>query len=239
MLKIYPVALALLLVLVYPRRLGLRLLLALALLAALPFLMQEPGYVLRQYQLWYERVAHGDSYRRCWPLVDGYRDLWQIIRAWEMPDRPAPVHPAPTRRRRRLCRPSPSWRSSAWGRARETLFAVLSLATAWMLVAGAGPGVLHLRPGGPHAGRVAGPHGGRPESPRPLPRRVRLRPVDALRGRGGPYSPMIRLYQASGLQPLGVILYSVGFVGSLAGRLIRPATAPGRRETAPALSRAA
>src|SRR5207253_1608455 len=42
--KIYPVALALLLVLVYPRQLGWRLSLALAIGLVLPFGMQRPGY---------------------------------------------------------------------------------------------------------------------------------------------------------------------------------------------------
>src|SRR5215469_480751 len=51
-LKIYPLSVGLLLVLVYPRQLGWRLLLALALMGVLSFVLQQPGYVLDQYQRW-------------------------------------------------------------------------------------------------------------------------------------------------------------------------------------------
>jgi hypothetical protein len=51
-LKIYPLSVGLLLVLLYPRQLGWRLLLALGLMGILSFLLQQPGYVLEQYQRW-------------------------------------------------------------------------------------------------------------------------------------------------------------------------------------------
>jgi hypothetical protein len=84
-LKVYPLALGLLLVAAYPRRFGLRLALALALLAALPYLCQEPGYVSRQYALWYERLRPADEHRRHWPDEIAYRDLWLLLRVWGVP----------------------------------------------------------------------------------------------------------------------------------------------------------
>jgi len=52
-LKIYPLAFGLLLVLLYPRQLGWRLAVLLALLGALSFMLQQPSYVFEQYQRWF------------------------------------------------------------------------------------------------------------------------------------------------------------------------------------------
>jgi Glycosyltransferase family 87 len=240
MFKLYPVALALLLVMVYPRRLGLRLLIGLALVAAVPFLMQDPEYVARQYQLWFGKVADGDNHRRFWPLDAGYRDVWLLIRAWEMP---VDLH---WYTRLQLaggasCAVFTFLAILRLGRGRETLFAVLTMAMAWMLLLGPAPESCTYVLAAPTMTvwlvYTAG---------------TRNWPAHylAVCGYGllilcviaGTYSPMIRLYQGSGLQPVGVILYSVGFVGSLAGRLLwpdRPVIAPGRAEDAPALSQAA
>jgi hypothetical protein len=51
-LKLYPVAIGLLLVLLYTRRFSLRLLLALVAGAVLPFVLQHPSYVLDEYRHW-------------------------------------------------------------------------------------------------------------------------------------------------------------------------------------------
>jgi hypothetical protein len=83
--KVYPLALGLLLVLVYPRRFALPLLVALVVVAALPFLAQQPDYVARQYLLWYERLRPCDSDRRFWEARDAYRDLWLLLRVWSVP----------------------------------------------------------------------------------------------------------------------------------------------------------
>jgi hypothetical protein len=56
-LKIYPLSVALLLVLVYPRQLGWRLALALILMGILPFVLQQPSYVFEQYQRWFSTRA--------------------------------------------------------------------------------------------------------------------------------------------------------------------------------------
>ena len=59
-LKIYPLSVGLLLVLIYPHKLGWRLLLALIVMGALPFVLQNPGYVFEQYQRWFSTRAADD-----------------------------------------------------------------------------------------------------------------------------------------------------------------------------------
>jgi glycosyl transferase family 87 len=61
-IKIYPLAVGLLLVLLYPRQLGWRLAAVLVLLGALSFVFQRPGYVFEQYQRWF--VSRGADNRR-------------------------------------------------------------------------------------------------------------------------------------------------------------------------------
>ena len=240
MFKIYPVALAGLLILAFPRQLGLRVLLALALLAALPFLMQDPEYVLRQYQLWYDRVSHGDDYRRTWDLVAGYRDLWLLIRAWELP---VNLHQY-TRLQLAgggACAALTLLAMLRPRKSRETLFVVLTLATTWMLLLGPAPESCTYVLAAPTLGvwLLHTANG-------------RNRPAHYLAACGygllilcviaGTHSPLIRLYQASGLQPLGLILYGVGFVGSMGFRFLRPArplVAPDFDASAPSLSQAA
>src|SRR5579862_3618921 len=76
-LKIYPIAVGLLLVAAYPRQMSLRL--ALALLAALllPYLMQRPEYVTEQYAQWFERLGGDD--RKNIVIERAYRDLWLLV----------------------------------------------------------------------------------------------------------------------------------------------------------------
>jgi Glycosyltransferase family 87 len=59
-LKIYPLSVGLLLVLLYPRQLGWRLVLALILMGAASFVLQRPAYVLEQYQRWFSTRAADD-----------------------------------------------------------------------------------------------------------------------------------------------------------------------------------
>jgi hypothetical protein len=85
-LKLYPAALGLLLVVVHPRRFGPRYLLALVLLLAIPFLLQSSHYVLQQYgEWWTSRLASGDEARRYWPVHATYRDLWLLFRVAGIP----------------------------------------------------------------------------------------------------------------------------------------------------------
>ncbi len=77
--KLYPVALGLLLVLLFPRRMGWRLLVALAAAAVLPFVMQRAVYVMDQYTVWVHYLSTEDRQRG--PIADWYRDfraLWRV-----------------------------------------------------------------------------------------------------------------------------------------------------------------
>jgi hypothetical protein len=85
-LKMYPLALGLLLAVVYPRRFAPRLLLALIVLAVLPFVLQQPDYVTDQYIHWFGRL--GDNDRKSWPLEASYRDLWLLLRVAHVPIAP-------------------------------------------------------------------------------------------------------------------------------------------------------
>ena len=84
LLKLYPVALALLLMGAYPRRFAPRFLLALAAGLLLPFVLQRPDYVARQYSNWWANLLTDD--RSTGSLVDiAYRDLWLLIRNMHLP----------------------------------------------------------------------------------------------------------------------------------------------------------
>jgi hypothetical protein len=89
--KLYPLAVALLLVAVYPRQLGWRLVVALLAGLLLPFLLQHPRYVWQQYDVWFRYLVHED--RQCLPVTATYRDLRLLWRAWIGP-LPARVYPA-------------------------------------------------------------------------------------------------------------------------------------------------
>ena len=83
LLKIYPIALALLFVVAFPRRFLPRFLIALAAGLALPFLLQNPAWVARQYGNWWVSLCIDD--RTQWPFEKCYRDLWMLIRFYKLP----------------------------------------------------------------------------------------------------------------------------------------------------------
>src|SRR5262249_51258876 len=60
-----------------------RLLLALAVGLALPFLLQRPAYVAGEYATWFRLLAADD--RSDWPLAISYRDVWLLCRLWQVP----------------------------------------------------------------------------------------------------------------------------------------------------------
>jgi hypothetical protein len=74
-IKLWPLALVLLLACCWPRQLIWRLAVACAVLALIPFLTRPPSIVLWQYAQWYESLT-GPLQAR-WP---GYRDAWTV---WE------------------------------------------------------------------------------------------------------------------------------------------------------------
>jgi hypothetical protein len=81
--KIYPIAIALLLVALYPRQLALRLTFAILAGLALPFLFQHPAYVAEQYQTWFHYLKSED--RQGMALAATYRDLRLLFRAASVP----------------------------------------------------------------------------------------------------------------------------------------------------------
>jgi len=78
--KVYPIAMALLLTVVYPRQMSWRFLLALAAAGMLPFVLQHPEYVAQMYEHWF--VHLGSDARRWNAIALTYRDLWLLCRLW-------------------------------------------------------------------------------------------------------------------------------------------------------------
>ena len=72
-IKVWPLAIAVLLVFFWPRRLAWRLAVACVVLALVPFLTRPPSTVVWQYRQWYDGLT-GPLQGR-WP---GYRDAWTI-----------------------------------------------------------------------------------------------------------------------------------------------------------------
>src|SRR5262249_8941946 len=78
--KVYPIALGLLLVVVYPRQLSWRLLGAVGAAGLVAVLCQDPSYVAEMYEHWF--VHLGSDTRRFNPIDLTYRDLWLLCRLW-------------------------------------------------------------------------------------------------------------------------------------------------------------
>ncbi|MHB1424513.1 MAG: glycosyltransferase family 87 protein [Gemmataceae bacterium] len=131
--KVYPLAIGLLLAVVYPRRFTSRLLLALALAAVLPFACQHWDYVHAQYSQWLHRL--GKDQRWYWPPHMAYRDLWLLIRLLHLPLTPEGyrlVQLAAAAGCASLCL---TLRLHGWPR-RDVLTAILVLGTGWMTLCG-------------------------------------------------------------------------------------------------------
>ena len=77
--KLYPLALGMILILLYPRQLGWRI--ATACLASLlfPFLCQHPNYVTDQYEKWFDLLRAEDRTKHM------YRDAWHLIELYGAP----------------------------------------------------------------------------------------------------------------------------------------------------------
>jgi Glycosyltransferase family 87 len=75
-LKLYPISLAMLLIAIFPLRLGPRFALALVVGAALPFLAQSPGFVLDEYRAWLGVLAADE---RLPGTSSAYRDVTQLL----------------------------------------------------------------------------------------------------------------------------------------------------------------
>jgi hypothetical protein len=132
-LKVYPVALGMLLAAAYPRRFAGRLLVALAAAVALPFLFQWPSYVAGQYAEWLRVLSEDD--RRYWPLHMAYRDLWLLFRVAAVPLGPRGYQAIQVLSGVACAAVCVAGRVRNWEPAR-TLTAVLALGTCWMTLCG-------------------------------------------------------------------------------------------------------
>ena len=81
--KMYPAAIGLLMVAIYPRPFALRYLLMVLAGSVLPFLAQQPDYVVEQYRLWFESLMRDRRYDA--PISGAYRDLSMVFRVCEVP----------------------------------------------------------------------------------------------------------------------------------------------------------
>lgn len=77
-LKVFPLAVALLFVLVGGWRLALGLLIGLLFTEGFSFWAGPWAYVLRQWAEWVDLLGHDD--RRSWPIEAGYRDFWMLLK---------------------------------------------------------------------------------------------------------------------------------------------------------------
>jgi hypothetical protein len=133
-LKLYPLAVGLLLAVVFPRRFSGRLLLFLALGAAAPFVLQRPGYVAAQYMDWARYLCLDD--RHAWAAELGYRDLSLLFRVCEVPVSPKAyqlIQLAAAAGAALLCVTA---RLSRWPK-RRLLNGLLALGCIWMTLFGA------------------------------------------------------------------------------------------------------
>jgi hypothetical protein len=133
LLKIYPVAVGLLLVLIYPRQFAGRFVAALALGLGLPFVLRDPSYVARQYVNWY-RVLQADD-RSAWHPHFAYRDLWLLFRLVGLPLSRQAYHTVQllvAGMVAALC----WWKARQGAEQRVVLNTILGLAACWMTLCG-------------------------------------------------------------------------------------------------------
>jgi hypothetical protein len=132
--KIYPLAIALLLLLLYPRQLGWRLTLALGIGALLPYLCQHADYVTDQYQQWCGYLRHED--RRDRVITESYKDFYLLTRWVGLPMTNRAAYLA-----LQLLVAAGSAAVVVWGRwrnwpRRELLGGLLDMGCCWMLLFG-------------------------------------------------------------------------------------------------------
>jgi hypothetical protein len=135
LLKVYPLAFGLLLAVSYPRAFAGRLALALVGGLALPFLLQDPSYVARQYAGWAQLLA-SDTGRQEWASLDlHYRDLRFLFEVWFAPLSAFAYRALQLGVAAALAGLCLAGRWAGWSRARLTTHA-LGLSCCWMLVLG-------------------------------------------------------------------------------------------------------
>ena len=218
-LKVYPLALGLLVAVVYPRRFTPRLVLALAVLAVVPFVLQRPGYVCEQYRLWFERLRDNDEARRSWPLHMAYRDLWLLFRVWHVPVTASVYMSIQLLTAAGCAAVCVAGRLHGWGRPR-LLTAALTLATCWIMLCGpATESSTYVLLAPALAWAVLGA-GGEPWPVRALPALAwGLLVVCVLAG----LFRNTAQFHALGLQPLAALLFAAGYLAGALRALFAPA----------------
>jgi hypothetical protein len=83
LLKLYPIAVGLLLIVMFPRKFAPRFVLALAIGLALPFILNRPSYAWGEYADWPRRLGAEDRTGR--PLRSQFQDIRLLLLAWRMP----------------------------------------------------------------------------------------------------------------------------------------------------------
>ena len=211
LLKLYPVAFALLLVAAHPRPLWWRLPIAVLAGLALPFLLQRPAYVAGQYADW-ARTVLADDGRQGWAVGMSYRDVRMVFRVWGEPLAPGAFLAL------QLGGAAAAAASCCFGAAGGRRWRAVGLGGAWMTVLGpATEGVTYAIAGPALAWGVVA---------------VTLRdPGRAVRGLvWGGYAlvasgylaylfPFGGGYNELGVQPAGGVLFTLGFVGLELGRI--------------------
>ncbi len=81
--KIYPIAFALLLTIIFPKELSVRLLLGLVGLFAVSLLLQKPSYVLQEYSSWFANLT--SDRRRELEYYGKWRDFYLLLRLIGIP----------------------------------------------------------------------------------------------------------------------------------------------------------
>ena len=132
-LKVYPVAVGMLLAACYPRRFAPRFAVGLVAAAVVPFALQSPDYVLGQYRSWFAAVSADD--RSGLPLHLWLRDIRLLFHVWLVPLSPlgfASIQLAVAALIAGVC---VLGRRCGWG-APRVLTTVLGLGCCWMTVFG-------------------------------------------------------------------------------------------------------
>ena len=132
--KVYPVVFGLLLALVFPRKFTVRFLLALVLGLSLPFLLQRPDYVARQYVHWWDLLMA--DHRQDRPISNMVsRDLWLAIRLVQIPMSSSGYHLIQLLLGGGVALLSLGVRLANWPQ-RRLLTMIFSLAGCWMVLCG-------------------------------------------------------------------------------------------------------
>jgi hypothetical protein len=122
------------LIFVYPRKFTVRFLVVLAVGLSLPFLLQRPDYVARQYVHWWELLMADNRIER--PISNMVsRDLWLAIRLAAAPMSPAGYHAIQVLLGGGMALLSLAGRFAAWPQHR-LLTMIFSLAGCWMVLCG-------------------------------------------------------------------------------------------------------